>query len=151
MGIQLSKSDLAGARALITPRLQPVGPVVFLSQALIQRFADSTFDFNPRHVDPQKAAAGQTIAHGLHAAALVPHLASDLRPFALFHDAQCMLHEVRSIKFGRPIRVNSTVHCLGRVAEVQKKGNGILVVFEWQVMCGVGTKASYGIYDLLYH
>ncbi|WP_420879097.1 MaoC/PaaZ C-terminal domain-containing protein [Rhodococcus sp. (in: high G+C Gram-positive bacteria)] len=51
---------------------------VTVTQALIDAFADVTGDHQDIHVNPARAAAGETIAHGMLIASLIPALVADL-------------------------------------------------------------------------
>ncbi len=146
-----SVKDLIGARErLVSAKYRPVGPNFKVTQANIGFFADATLDHNPRHVDPEKAARGMTIAHGMYPMTLIAHLSSHLNPFALFCDAQCLLAGVKNIEFGRPIRVNTEIYCLARIAEIVEHQSGIRARYKWIVKSGVGTTHCWGTYRLQY-
>lgn len=147
--IRLKLGDLEGARALVTPKLKPLGSKLEVTQKIINLFAEASGDHNSIHVDPMLASAGKTIAHGFLAVSRVPSLIPELDPFRIFEDATCQL--LRSAEeYKLPIRVGRSISCHGRVASVEPDGQGLRVVFEWKILIDERMTAVEGTFTLLY-
>ncbi len=99
-----------------------------VEQKHIDLFADATGDHQWIHVDPERAAnespIGTTIAHG--------YLTLSLLPAALYEmltvtDAKMGInYGTDKIRFLNPVPTGSQVRVKARVAEAQRKGDGIL-------------------------
>lgn len=117
-----------------------------MTQDIVNMCSAVFADFNPRHSPNHQ----QPIAHGFFSLARVPSLAQNLNPYDLIPGAECTLMAIRSPKFYKPVRVGSRIHCLGRIAGVEKVGRGIKVLFHWIIETGQGKRACEGTYELLY-
>lgn len=100
-----------------------------VDQALIDRFADTTRDWNYVHVDPERAAAtelGGTIAHGFLLMSLLAPLRTETPRPAPPGARLGLNYGFDRIRFIRPVRAGSRVRARFTVAELQDKGNGQL-------------------------
>ncbi len=92
-----------------------------ITQEQINKFAEATIDHQWIHTDPEKAKKespfGDTIAHGYLTVSLLPYLWEQIV------DVQNLKMQVNygieSLKFNQPVKVNSKVRLVAKVAEVK--------------------------------
>ncbi len=92
-----------------------------ITQDQINKFADATIDHQWIHTDPEKAKNespfGDTIAHGYLTVSLLPYLWEQIV------DVQNLKMQVNygieSLKFNQPVKVNSRVRLVAKVAEAK--------------------------------
>ncbi len=125
-----------------------------ITQDQINKFAEATIDHQWIHTDPEKAKKespfGDTIAHGYLTVSLLPYLWDQIV------DVQNLKMQVNygieSLKFNQPVKVNSNVRLVAKVADVKNlrgtvKAN-IAVTLEIE---GVKKPAYEGETIFLYH
>ncbi len=125
-----------------------------ITQDQINKFAEATLDHQWIHTDPEKAKKespfGDTIAHGYLTVSLLPYLWDQIV------DVQNLKMQVNygieSLKFNQPVKVNSNVRLVAKVADVKNlrgtiKAN-ISVTLEIE---GVKKPAYEGETVFLYH
>ena len=107
-----------------------------IDQALVNGFADLTGDWQFIHVDPQAAAQtpfGGTIAHGFLTLSL---LATLLPPKAIELDGMLMSinYGFDRVRFIQPVRVGKRVRARHRLAALDEKGAGRVLLTTQVVM-----------------
>src|ERR671937_2684188 len=91
-----------------------------ITESDVVSFAALTGDWHPQHADAEWArnsAFGERIAHGL----LVFSCAAGLVPFD--PERVVALRRVRSVTFKRPVRLGSTIHVEGKIADIAPAGD----------------------------
>jgi 3-hydroxybutyryl-CoA dehydratase len=119
-----------------------------LTEADVVTFSGLTGDWHPQHADAEWArnsAFGERIAHGL----LVFSCAAGLVPFD--PERVVALRRVRSVTFKRPVRLGSTIHVEGKVADIQPAGEDTgLVACELNVLDERGQLVARGQVDVVW-
>ena len=122
--MRLRVVDLPGAAG------RELGPSAWVSldQAQVDAFAAATGDDQWIHVDPVRAAAGpfgRTVAHGYLTLALLPRLLGEILELA---DRRLAInYGIERIRFTAPVPVGSRVRLRATLAEVQPRGDGLLL------------------------
>ena len=122
--MRLRVVDLPGAAG------RELGPSAWVSldQAQVDAFAAATGDDQWIHVDPVRAAAGpfgRTVAHGYLTLALLPPLLGEILELA---DRRLAInYGIERIRFTAPVPVGSRVRLRATLAEVQPRGDGLLL------------------------
>ncbi|MGF6170173.1 acyl dehydratase [Pseudomonas moraviensis] len=97
-----------------------------IDQERINLFAEATGDFQFIHVDPVKAAQtpfGSTIAHGFLSLSLMPKLMEDI--LVLPEGVKMVVnYGLDSVRFIKPVKVNSKVRLKVDMVEVTEKKPG---------------------------
>lgn len=101
-----------------------------IDQARVNQFADVTLDHQFVHVDPERARAtpfGGTIAHGFLTLSLLVHLCLDFIPEL---DGRKLLvnYGFDKVRFSAPVRVGKRVRARGKLAGVDERKPGNLVM-----------------------
>jgi acyl dehydratase len=81
-----------------------------VTQARIQAFADATEDWEPLHVDPERAKAtpwGVTIAHGLYTLSLGPKFQYEI--FEMTGHSLALNYGYEKVRWLNPVKVGSRV------------------------------------------
>lgn len=107
------------------------GPRIDVTQAMIDRFAELTGDFQWIHVDVERARRdspyGGTIAHGFLTLSLLPRLdAGELR---IVGHASVANYGARGLRFFAPVRAGSTIHARSRLVAAQPHEQGSLLTY----------------------
>ena len=101
-----------------------------IDQDLINRFAQTTQDFNWVHVDVERAAAempgGKTIAHGLLMLSLLPGLNRQILQVRKYGKT-VLNYGFDRVRFMCPVRVGSRVRLHATVTSVERKASGLLI------------------------
>ena len=82
-----------------------------ITQPMIDRFAEATFDHQFIHVDPVAASQtpfGSTIAHGFLTLSLIPHLLSPLQLIPR-GATTCINYGLNKVRFPSAVKVNSRI------------------------------------------
>jgi acyl dehydratase len=107
-----------------------------VTQSQIERYASTSGDFNPIHLDPEFAAASQfggTIAHGMLVAAAI----SEIATMAFQRD---WLERGRlKMRFRNPVYPGDTITAYGRIKKVRKTDS------VREVVCSVGVRNQSGL------
>lgn len=112
-------------------REQGCGDWLEIDQAMIDAFADCTFDHQFIHVDPERAAAetpfGGTIAHGLLTLSMLPHLTRSLPAADGPIDGAVMgiNYGFDRVRFVHPVNSGRRVRARAAVKSVELKGSAV--------------------------
>ena len=110
---------------------QGCGDWLEIDQAMIDAFADCTFDHQFIHVDPARAAAetpfGGTIAHGLLTLSMLPHLTRTLPAADGPLDGVVMgiNYGFDRVRFVHPVNSGRRVRARAAVKSVELKGSAV--------------------------
>ncbi len=108
-----------------------VSPWREITQAMIDRFADVTDDFNFIHVEPERARAetpfGGTIAHGFLSLAMLSTLAYETIP-PLEGRAMGINYGFDSIRFAAPVPSGARVRAKFTLADVNIRPSGYVQI-----------------------
>ena len=113
--------------------LQPqVGQTVqseglLIDQAMIDRFAEATGDFQYIHVDPERAAQtpfGGTVAHGFLTLSLLSRLHATLRRPPIKGIRMGINYGLDRVRFVHPVRSGSRVRAVTTIAAIEEKQPG---------------------------
>jgi 3-hydroxybutyryl-CoA dehydratase len=119
-----------------------------ITESDVVTFSGLTGDWHPQHADAEWArnsAFGERIAHGL----LVFSCAAGLVPFD--PERVVALRRVRSVTFKRPVRLGSTIHVEGKVADIQPAGEDTgLVACDLNVLDERGQTVARGQVDVVW-
>ena len=117
---------------------QELGPSEWLTvtQEMIDKFAEATGDHQWIHVDVERARRdgpfGTTIAHGFLTLSLLGKLRPP-QPFKLVGWANVLNYGSDGLRFLAPVPSGSRIHARQRLADVQPKKNGTIIVNEMAV------------------
>src|SRR6058998_1659839 len=109
---------------------------ITLDQAMIDRFADATGDYQWIHVDVERAKrempGGKTIAHGYLTLSLVPRMAATLLEVT---KRSCGInYGSNKIRFIAPVQAGSRIRVRQRIVNAEEvPGNGVRVSSEMSV------------------
>ena len=107
-------------------------PYTTITQAMIDKFADSTLDLQWIHTDPELAAAGPfktPIAHGFLVLSLASHFAKDL--FSVEGIKMGINYGLNKVRFTGIVPVNSQVRLKANLKSVDDYGdNGVKIEIE---------------------
>jgi len=99
-----------------------------IDQAMVDRFADATFDHQFIHVDPERAAAtpfGGTIAHGFLTLSLLPHLCETLMETPSAQSGGVGVnYGFDRLRFVNPVRTGSRIRLASTLTSVEEKRPG---------------------------
>ena len=101
-----------------------------VDQKRVDQFADVTLDHQFVHVDPERARAtpfGGTIAHGLLTLSLIVHLCLDFVP-KIENTKLLVNYGFDKVRFAAPVRVGKRIRARGRLASVEERKPGNLVL-----------------------
>ncbi|HOT45086.1 MAG TPA: MaoC family dehydratase [Spirochaetota bacterium] len=101
-----------------------------ITQEMINSFADCTDDHNFIHVDPERARSGpfgRTIAHGFLTLSLVSRLAATgiWLPEGV---KEVLNYGLNRVRFIRPVPSGSQIRSVMKLAGVEEKGNGRVLI-----------------------
>ena len=103
---------------------------ILVDQARIDKFAESTDDFQWIHVNPERAAAelpiGSTIAHGFLLISLIPAAVDQFVTWKNLDRA--INYGLNKVRFLQPVKVGSEVRLVGKILDVREKRPGHLLV-----------------------
>ena len=101
---------------------------LLIDQAMVDRFADATFDHQFIHIDPERAAAtpfGGTIAHGFLTLSLLPHLCETLMDTPSAQNGGVGVnYGFDRLRFVHPVRTGSRIRVASTLASVEEKRPG---------------------------
>jgi acyl dehydratase len=101
-----------------------------IDQARVNQFADVTLDHQFVHVDPERARAtpfGGTIVHGFLTLSLLVHLCLDFIP-EIAGRKLLVNYGFDKVRFSAPVRVGKRIRALGRLAAVDERKPGNLIM-----------------------
>jgi len=107
-----------------------------VTQAMIDRYAEASGDFNPVHLDKEFASLsqfGSTIAHGMMIAAMVSQTMTEA-----FQDKWVETGKLK-LRFKAPVRPGETVQSYGKVKRIDTKHGE-----RGRLICSVGVKKQNG-------
>jgi 3-hydroxybutyryl-CoA dehydratase len=107
-----------------------------VTQAMIDRYAEASGDFNPVHLDKEFASLsqfGSTIAHGMMIASMVSQTMTEA-----FQDKWMETGKLK-LRFKAPVRPGETVQSYGMVKHVDNKHGE-----KGSLICSVGVKKQNG-------
>ena len=117
-------------------------PYTTITQAMIDKFADSTLDLQWIHTDPELAAAGPfktPIAHGFLVLSLASHFAKDL--FSVEGIKMGINYGLNKVRFTGIVPVNSRVRLKAHLKSVDDYGdNGVKIEIEGVMELADSTK-----------
>lgn len=102
-------------------------PWMTVDQQLIDRFAESTFDRQFIHIDPQRAAGtpfGGTVAHGLLTLSLLPHLLESAKEAEAAPVKMVVNYGFDRVRFVHPVRAGDRIRATFTLHESQEKRPG---------------------------
>lgn len=102
---------------------------LLIDQAMIDRFAEATGDFQFIHTDPERAARtpfGGTIAHGFLLLSLLPRLQADMPRPKLDGVRMSVNYGLDRVRFVTPVRSASQVRARSVLMSVEEKRPGQL-------------------------
>jgi acyl dehydratase len=128
--------DIDALKSMISEEYGPWGAEVEVTQPMIDAFAELTGDRQWIHVDVERARRdgpfGTTIAHGF----LTLGLLARTRPpsgFAVVGHGSVLNYGSDGLRFLAPVPSGSSIHARQRLADVQLKKNGTILVSEMAV------------------
>jgi len=125
--------DVEALRGHITDTYGEWGSQVEVTQSMIDAFAELTGDHQWIHVDVERARRegpfGTTIAHGFLTLSLLGRLRPP-EPFAIVGHRNVLNYGSDGLRFLGPVRSGSRIQARQRLADVQARKNGTLVVHE---------------------
>lgn len=104
---------------------------LLIDQAMINSFADTTFDQQFIHVDPERAKQtpfGSTIAHGFLSLSLLSHLLSKDCGVEIENTVMAINYGFDKVRFLQPVTVNSRIRAAGKLIDVTEKAPGQIMV-----------------------
>ena len=107
-----------------------------VTQAMIDRYAEASGDFNPVHLDKEFASLsqfGSTIAHGMMIAAMVSQTMTEA-----FQEKWAETGKLK-LRFKAPVRPGETVQSYGNVKRIDTKHGE-----RGRLICSVGVKKQNG-------
>jgi len=118
--------------ALLTELKAQVGQTfqsewLLIDQAMIDRFAEATGDFQYIHVDPERAAQtpfGGTVAHGFLTLSLLSRLNTTLRRPPIKGIRMGINYGLDRVRFVHPVRSGSRVRAVTTIAAIEEKRPG---------------------------
>ena len=118
--------------ALLTELKAQVGQTfqsewLLIDQAMIDRFAEATGDFQYIHVDPERAAQtpfGGTVAHGFLTLSLLSRLHATLRRPPIKGIRMGINYGLDRVRFVHPVRSGSRVRAVTTIAAIEEKRPG---------------------------
>ena len=118
--------------ALLTELQAQVGQTfqsewLLIDQAMIDRFAEATGDFQYIHVDPERAAQtpfGGTVAHGFLTLSLLSRLSTTLRRPPIKGIRMGINYGLDRVRFVHPVRSGSRVRAVTTIAAIEEKRPG---------------------------
>lgn len=127
--------DLEALSSLVSTETGPFGPLMPITQEMIDRFADLTGDRQWIHVDVERCRREgvSTIAHGFLVLSLVTALvqAGDVR---IVGHGRVINYGADMLRFTSPVPAGCNLHARRRIAHVRKKGvGGVQITFETEV------------------
>ena len=102
---------------------------ILVDQAMIDRFADATLDYQYIHVDPVRAAEspfGQTVAHGFLTLSLLPKLLGLFQEPTAPGGGMVINYGFERVRFVNPVRSGSRVRAAFTVTSCEEKRVGQL-------------------------
>ncbi|HEX4112937.1 MAG TPA: MaoC family dehydratase [Stellaceae bacterium] len=102
-----------------------------VTQAVIDKFADATGDFQYIHVDPVRAKAGPfgtTVAHGFLTLSLVPRLGQSV--YKVGGIATGINYGSNRVRFIEPVKVDSRIRSRVKLLAVEAHPPGMRIVTE---------------------
>ncbi|WP_157220787.1 MaoC family dehydratase [Flavisphingomonas formosensis] len=100
-----------------------------IDQAMINRFADATLDYQYIHLDPERAAAtpfGGTVAHGFLTLSLLPRLMEITARPPIPQVRMGVNYGFDRVRFIAPVRSGSRVRAVSTVTSVEQRQPGQL-------------------------
>ena len=97
---------------------------VTIDQGMIDRFAETTRDFEFIHVDPVRAAEtylGGTIAHGFLVLSLLPHLRDSAQLPAAPGVVMGLNYGLDKVRFTAPVRTGTAVRGVFTIADTEER------------------------------
>ncbi|MBL8633120.1 MAG: MaoC family dehydratase [Myxococcales bacterium] len=128
--------DVAALSQRVGEPWSPWGSEVTITQDMINRFADVTFDHQWIHIDVERAQKESplktTIAHGFFVLSLVPHLRqrTDMQVVGY---RNVLNYGADKLRFISPVPAGSVVHARCRVVAVDAKPKGTLITEEIEI------------------
>lgn len=121
---------------------------ILIDQDRIDRFAQSTGDFNWIHVDAARAAAGpfgKTIAHGFLTLSMLPLLYQNA--LAIENIKMGLNYGLNKVRFPEPVKVDSRLRGRFKLLSMQEvpplgKTPGYQIHFEVTMECDIGSKPA---------
>ena len=114
----------------------PWGAEVTVTQDMINRFADVTFDHQWIHIDVERAQKESplqtTIAHGFLVLSLVPHLRQRVDMQVVGY-RNVLTYGAVKLRFISPVPAGSVLHARCRVVAVDAKPKGTLITEEIEI------------------
>jgi acyl dehydratase len=118
--------------ALLTELQAQVGQTfqsewLLIDQAMIDRFAEATGDFQYIHVDPERAAQtpfGGTVAHGFLTLSLLSRLNTTLRRPPIKGIRMGINYGLDRVRFVHPVRSGSRVRAVTTIVAIEEKRPG---------------------------
>jgi acyl dehydratase len=118
--------------ALLTELQPQVGQTfqsewLLIDQAMIDRFAEATGDFQYIHVDPERAAQtpfGGTVAHGFLTLSLLSRLNATLGRPPIKGIRMGINYGLDRVRFVHPVRSGSRVRAVTTIAAIEEKRPG---------------------------
>lgn len=136
--------DHEALRARVGEELGEPGPVVEVSQATIDRFADLTADHQWIHVDVDRATRGPfggPIAHGFLTVALMPRYRPPLS-FDVVGEGSRVNYGCDSFRFLDPVPAGSSLQARSRLVDVRAHREGTILAQELVVGVVGGDRPS---------
>ena len=122
-----------------------------VSQEVIQKFAETTDDFQWIHVDTEKAKVllpgGKNIAHGYLTLSLVPKLLVDLLPLEGIEMA--LNYGVNKVRFPAPVYSGDQVRLKARLINVEEANDGGFKLFIHAEMESRGSEKPVCVAELI--
>lgn len=129
--LEVRYDDIAGIEKLTSADFGPWGPELEVTQPMIQTFADLTGDHQWIHVDVERARKespyGGPIAHGFLTLSLMPRLRSQ-PTWRIVGYGSAANYGADGLRFIAPVPVGSRIHARSRLARVEQRPSGTLVL-----------------------
>ena len=133
---EIAFDDLTALRDLVSPEFGEFSEPYFVSQQMIDIFAELTNDHQWIHVDTsrsnEESPFGGTIAHGFLTLALAPAVRPKLTNSIVGH-SNAMNYGIDQLRFLAPVHSDSNIHGRIRCVAVEEKKSGTLITTEMAI------------------
>ena len=123
--------DFDTLTALLDKDFGPWGPVVTVTQDMVDRFAELTGDKLWIHIDVERAQRespfGTTVAHGFLTLSLLPLL--DPHDLIIVGYSSAANYGARGLRFLAPVPAGSCIHAQARLIAAEPHKKGALLTF----------------------
>lgn len=143
--LEIRFDDIRALEAQVSDSFEPWGPLLRVTQSLIDSFAELTGDQQWIHVDVERAERespfGGTVAHGFLTLSLLPRLQSPPQ-WRVVGYRSAANYGIEGLRFLAPVPAGSAIHLRKRLAGVEARSSGTLLVWDYEVAAQNAEKAA---------